>query len=294
LLRLEQVSKSFDGVQAVAEVSLTVKPGRIFGFLGPNGAGKTTTLRMIMNILQPDSGRILFEGKTQRPEAQAFGYLPEERGLYQKISLREVLEYFARLRGVSQPARRIKEYLERFELADRAQAKVEELSKGNQQKVQFINTILHNPRYLILDEPFSGLDPVNQLVMKEILAEEKAAGKVIIFSSHQMEQVEKICDDVGLINEGRLVVVGSLEKIKAEHGQKLIEVILPEDVTPPSFFNEIGAVAKNKRWLVPFESEADVAPIMARIVQSVPVVSMRRMEPTLEDIFIRLVKGGER
>jgi len=291
---LEQVSKSFDGVQAVAEVSLTVKPGRIFGFLGPNGAGKTTTLRMIMNILQPDSGRILFEGKTQRPEAQAFGYLPEERGLYQKISLREVLEYFARLRGVSQPARRIKEYLERFELADRAQAKVEELSKGNQQKVQFINTILHNPRYLILDEPFSGLDPVNQLVMKEILAEEKAAGKVIIFSSHQMEQVEKICDDVGLINEGRLVVVGSLEKIKAEHGQKLIEVILPEDVTPPSFFNEIGAVAKNKRWLVPFESEADVAPIMARIVQSVPVVSMRRMEPTLEDIFIRLVKGGER
>jgi len=294
LLRLEQVSKSFDGVQAVAEVSLTVKPGRIFGFLGPNGAGKTTTLRMIMNILQPDSGRILFEGKTQRPEAQAFGYLPEERGLYQKISLREVLEYFPRLRGVSQPARRIKEYLERFELADRAQAKVEELSKGNQQKVQFINTILHNPRYLILDEPFSGLDPVNQLVMKEILAEEKAAGKVIIFSSHQMEQVEKICDDVGLINEGRLVVVGSLEKIKAEHGQKLIEVILPEDVTPPSFFNEIGAVAKNKRWLVPFESEADVAPIMARIVQSVPVVSMRRMEPTLEDIFIRLVKGGER
>ncbi len=294
MLRLEQVSKSFDGVQAVAEVSLTVKPGRIFGFLGPNGAGKTTTLRMIMNILQPDSGRILFEGKTQRPEAQAFGYLPEERGLYQKISLREVLEYFARLRGVSQPARRIKEYLERFELADRAQAKVEELSKGNQQKVQFINTILHNPRYLILDEPFSGLDPVNQLVMKEILAEEKAAGKVIIFSSHQMEQVEKICDDVGLINEGRLVVVGSLEKIKAEHGQKLIEVILPEDVTPPSFFNEIGAVAKNKRWLVPFESEADVAPIMARIVQSVPVVSMRRMEPTLEDIFIRLVKGGER
>ena len=293
MIELQNVCKSFDGVSAVNDVSLKVQPGRIMGFLGPNGAGKTTTLRIIMNILQPDTGKILFGGSDQRPATSKVGYLPEERGLYQKISVQETIRYFARLRGLHQPDQRCEEYLERFELAERAQAKVQELSKGNQQKLQFINTIIHDPHYIVLDEPLSGLDPVNQLVFKEILTELKVQGKTIIFSSHQMDQVEKLCDDVALVNKGNLILSGSLAEIRATHGQMTIEVI-PSNAgdLDHDLFRELGGKRIDSRILIPMEDISQKQSLFTRLNENMDIKSLRQAEPGLEEIFINTVRGG--
>ncbi len=293
MIELIEVTKQFDAIKAVDAVSIKVYPGRICGFLGPNGAGKTTSIRMLMNIIHPDSGTILFNGSVERPPAYQIGYLPEERGLYQKISIFETLQYFAHLRNVQDAHRKIKEHLQRFGLGDRHQSKVSELSKGNQQKLQFINTILHNPQYVVLDEPFSGLDPVNQLLLKEILEEMKQAGKTIIFSSHQMDQVERICDDVALIDQGRLVLAGNLDDIKKDHGNTQLQII-PENASDleheffqsqaseirsgSAYFNLIG---NNKSKLI---DQAN---------KKFDLRTVRVAEPGLEEIFIHLVKGNQ-
>jgi len=212
---LERVSKSFGEFIAVDSLSLTASAGRVYGLLGPNGAGKTTTIRMIVNITAPDSGRIELFGQKLTPKLQdRLGYLPEERGLYRKMKVAEQLRFFARLKNVAgdELERKIDSWLSRLKISEWKEKKAMELSKGMQQKVQFISAILHEPDLLILDEPFSGLDPVNLELLKEVVLDLKAAGKTIIFSTHQMEVAEKICDDICLINRSRKVLEGSLRE----------------------------------------------------------------------------------
>src|SRR3984893_7015648 len=216
-INLDRVTKRFGEFTAVDDLSLSVRAGRIFGLLGPNGAGKTTTIRMIVNITAPDTGRIEIFGRQITPELQdRIGYLPEERGLYKKMKVGEQLKFFAELKNVkSKDAdQRVDRWLTRLKLSEWKNKKSMELSKGMQQKIQFITSVLHDPDLLILDEPFSGLDPVNVGLLKEIVLELKAANKTIIFSTHQMEVAEQICDDICLINRSRKVLDGSIREVK--------------------------------------------------------------------------------
>jgi len=292
MIELINITKEYSALKAVDDLSIQVQPGRICGFLGPNGAGKTTTIRMLMNIIQPDAGQVKFDGSDQRPESVQFGYLPEERGLYQKITVAETLQYFAHLRNVSDAHTKMMEILRSFDLEGRSQSKVSELSKGNQQKLQFINTILHDPEYIVLDEPFSGLDPVNQLILKEILEEKKRAGKTIIFSSHQMDQVEKICDDVVMINQGKLILSGDLKSIKRDYGKTHLELV-PEDVEAlkhpilAQLKAEIGEDAAH----IPLNGN-DVQGLITQLNAAMKLRSIKVDEPGLEEIFIQLVQGA--
>jgi ABC-2 type transport system ATP-binding protein len=293
MIELRGISKTYDSIHAVSDLNMTVQPGRIYGFLGPNGAGKTTAIRMLMNIIIPDEGSILFEGMDGRPPAKKIGYLPEERGLYQKISVMETLQYFAQLRSVPHANEKIKKYLQRFDLGSRLQSKVSELSKGNQQKLQFINTILHDPQYIVLDEPFSGLDPVNQLLLKEILEEMKQAGKTIVFSSHQMDQVEKLCDDVALINQGRLVTAGTLKSIMQSEGAQRLQVtpVNEADLTH-SCFSAFNGQPKNGSIFIDIDGHSK-QDIISTLNKAIDLKAVRVAELGLEEIFIHLVQGAK-
>ncbi len=226
-LLVENVTKRYGAHLAVDGISFAVEPGRIFGLLGPNGAGKTSTIRMIAYITSPDAGRVTFGGAAVGPETQQrMGYLPEERGLYRKMKVGEQLVYLGQLKGLSTAAARAtaRAWLDRFDARDWAGKRVEELSKGMQQKVQFIATILHDPDLLIFDEPFSGLDPINAALLQAIILELKAAGRTILFASHRMEQVEQLCDDIFLIAGGREVLHGPLRDVKRSFGRNTITV----------------------------------------------------------------------
>src|SRR6266516_1829257 len=224
-LALERVTKSFAEFTAVKDLSLTVRAGRIFGLIGPNGAGKTTTIRMIVNITAPDSGTIELFGKQINPSLQdRIGYLPEERGLYKKMKIGEQLRFFAELkdlRGV-EAEKLVVRWLERVELSDWKNKRAKELSKGMQQKIQFIAAVMHDPDLLILDEPFSGLDPVNVDVMKDTILELRSANKTIILSTHQMEIAEKLCDDVCMINRSHKVLDGKLREIRRSFSRNAV------------------------------------------------------------------------
>ena len=218
MLSVQQLRKQFTSVLAVDGVSFDVPGGSIFGLIGPNGAGKTTTIRMILRILEPDSGTVTYNGASfTKATRDILGYLPEERGLYKKSRLIDTLLYLAELRGLQRSKARVAvmTWLERLGLRDAAQRKVEELSKGNQQKVQFIGAVLHDPAILVLDEPLSGLDPVNQNIFKDILLDLKQKGKSIIFSTHQMDQAERLSDALCLINKGRVVLGGTVRDVKS-------------------------------------------------------------------------------
>ena len=224
-LRIDSVTKRFDKVLAVDDATFTAFPGRILGLLGPNGAGKTTTIRMIAYITVPDSGQIFLGDKIVGPWSQKrMGYLPEERGLYKKMKVGDQLTYFAELKGLSHKdaVTRTKKWLERFDAADWYSRKTNELSKGMQQKVQFISAVLHDPELVILDEPFGGLDPINAEVLQDVIMELKEAGRTIVFASHRMEQVERLCDDICLISKGKIVVNGALKEIKRGYGKNTV------------------------------------------------------------------------
>ena len=293
MIEIRGISKTYDSIIAVADLDMTIQPGRIYGFLGPNGAGKTTAIRMLMNIIIPDEGKILFDGSDQRPPSNQIGYLPEERGLYQKISVFETLQYFAHLRSVPHANEKIKAYLQRFDLGSRLQSKVSELSKGNQQKLQFINTILHDPQYIVLDEPCSGLDPVNQLLLKEILEEMKQAGKTILFSSHQMDQVEKLCDDVALVNKGQLVTAGKLSTIMQSEGVQRLQVTpVNESHLSHDCFTAFTTERANGSMFIEINGHSK-QDIIAILNKSIDLKSVKVAELGLEEIFIHLVQGSE-
>ena len=234
LLEVKNISKSFGNLKAVDNASFSVPEGSIFGLLGRNGAGKTTTIRMMMNIYLPDSGEVTFGGIKAGPDFNSkVGYLPEERGLYKKMKVLETLLFFAEIKGKKgrNVTRLAKEYLKKFDLADRMNSKIETLSKGNQQKVQFISTLLHDPEVLILDELFSGLDPINTNIMKNVILELKAKGKIILFSTHIMSFAEKMCDHIAIIDSGKIKLNGALADIKAERSQRNISLNYKGDIS---------------------------------------------------------------
>ena len=226
-LRLENVTKRYGELLAVDGVSFTAEPGRLFGLLGPNGAGKSSTIRMITYITTPDAGRVTRGGVEAGPETQRrMGYLPEERGLYKKMRVGEQLVYLAQLKGMGADAaeRSVREWLERFGAADWYAKRVDELSKGMQQKVQFVSTVAHDPDLCIFDEPFSGLDPINADVLQETIVGLRERGKTVLFASHRMEQVERLCDDLCLISQGRVVLRGTVREVKARYGRDTVTV----------------------------------------------------------------------
>jgi ABC-2 type transport system ATP-binding protein len=231
-LVVDSINKSFGQLHAIKDLSMEVREGSIFGFLGANGAGKTTTMRMILDIIRPDSGRITWNGQDVREVPRRnWGYLPEERGLYPKVSVEDQMVFLARLNGLSKSAahKNLDEWLERFQITEYRKKKVEELSKGNQQKIQFLAAIVHDPQILIMDEPFSGLDPVNAIVLKEALLEMRNRGKTLIFSTHQLEQVEELCEDILIINKGRTIISGSVRDVKRQHGRNVARLKLDND-----------------------------------------------------------------
>ncbi len=294
MLKLANISKQYDGVRAVDQVSFAVQKGDIYGFLGPNGAGKTTTIRMIMGIIQPDSGSIeISDNNMENLGRQIIGYLPEDRGLYQKQKLGEIIVYFGLLRGLEKTAAKAKaaEWLERFGLGDQQKRKVEELSKGNQQKVQFILSLVHDPTLLILDEPFTGLDPLNQLLLKEIIQEKRKAGTTILFSTHQMEQVERLCNNICLINQGRIIVEGALESIRAAHQSNAVEVVFTGELNKEIaqvYFNEVVITESKISGILKDDSSS----FLRWINDQVSVESFQVKTPSLEQIFIEEVRAA--
>jgi len=294
MLKLVNISKQYDGVRAVDRVSFQVKRGDIYGFLGPNGAGKTTTIRMIMGIIQPDSGSIeIIDNNKSNSSDQIVGYLPEDRGLYQKQKLGETIVYFGLLRGLEKSTAKVRaaEWLERFGLGDQQNRKVEELSKGNQQKVQFILSLIHDPALLILDEPFTGLDPLNQLLLKEIIQEKRDIGTTILFSTHQMEQVERLCNNICLINQGRIIVEGALESIREAHQSDVVELTYAGELNKESaqeYFNEI-LITDSK---ISGTLKGDSTSFLRWVNDKVNVESFQVKTPSLEQIFIEEVKAS--
>ena len=294
-LILAQVSKSFGDFRAVSDLSLQVRRGRIFGLIGPNGAGKTTTIRMIVNITVPDSGRIELFGQPMSTALQdRIGYLPEERGLYKKMKVGEQLRFFAELKSVKgkEADTRIDKWLAKLQLTDWKEKKTKDLSKGMQQKVQFITSVLHEPDLLILDEPFSGLDPVNVEVMKDTILELKGANKTIILSTHQMEIAESLCDDVCMINRSRKVLDGKLRDIRRSESRNAVALRLEGNdglLKDPELVMNVRQVGDDLEVLL----VEGVSPqtLLKRLVESDTVVTKFEMvEPTLHDIFIAKVK----
>ena len=234
ILQVNNLTKKFNGLTAVNNASFEVPQGSVFGLIGRNGAGKTTTIRMMLNIYLPDSGEVLFKGdKINQDFKDSVGYLPEERGLYKKMKVIDMLLFLSELKGKKgkEIERKANEYLERFSLTDRKNSKVEDLSKGNQQKVQFISTILHDPDFLIFDEPFSGLDPINTNLLKQIILEMREQGKIIIFSTHLMDFAEKMCDHIAMIDRGKIILNGKLEEIKKKYAQRNVSINYDGDIS---------------------------------------------------------------
>lgn len=297
VLELDGLIKDFDNKRAVDNVSLKLKRGEILGLLGPNGAGKTTTIRMTMNIIAPDSGTIKILGENFSEKLkERIGYLPEERGLYRKMKVSDTLRFFGELKGMT--GEKIKsagrELLKRFDLEDYYEKKVEELSKGMAQKLQFITTIIHAPDLLILDEPFSGLDPVNIELVKDIILEKKKEGISIIFSTHLMAYAEKIVDDVVMINKGKKVIDGNLSDVKAQYGTKFVKVNYEGD---SGFVRELDYVQSVKDYGNEMEIELnDIAlknKLLNDLVTKISVNGFQVTEPSLNNIFIRKVNEGE-
>ena len=292
-LEVKNLTKTFGKLVAVDNASFEVPEGSIFGLIGRNGAGKTTTIRMMMNIYLPDSGEVVLRGtKVGQDFKNQVGYLPEERGLYKKMKVVDILYYFAELKGKTgrDLHKKADEYLKRFDLYDRRLSKIEDLSKGNQQKVQFIATILHDPEFIILDEPFSGLDPINTNLLKEIILEMKQKGKVIIFSTHLMDFAEKMCDHIVMIDHGKIILKGSLKEIKSKYAQKNVSLTYDGDI---SFLTADPIVEKisdygNTTGIRLKEAHQSQQLLKMLIERNVTVKKFDANDISLQEIFIEL------
>jgi len=296
VVELKNVTKRFDQFVAVRDLSFSVRQGTIFGLLGPNGAGKTTSIRMIVNITAPDEGEVSVMGRkhVSTELQQHIGYLPEERGLYKKMKIGDQLVFFANLKDIATADawRRVDQWLERLELSEWKNKKPPDLSKGMQQKVQFIASIIHDPDVMILDEPFSGLDPVSVNLLKGVIMDLKSRGKTVIFSTHQMEQVEQMCDDICLINHSTKVLSGSLKEVKRRYGKNT--VIL--DYEGPDSFLGTDLIKRHNRFPnyseILLNDSADAQEVLRRAVAAGARVNrFELVEPSLNEIFIEIVTG---
>jgi ABC-2 type transport system ATP-binding protein len=292
-IEVSHLAKSFGATQAVADVSFAVERGEIFGLLGPNGAGKTTSIRLMLDIFKPDSGTVsILDGPMTEAKKNRIGYMPEERGLYQEMPLEQCLVYLAALKGLSKAEAhgRLQSYLERFDLAQHTRKKVKELSRGMQQKAQIINTVLHGPELLIVDEPFSGLDPVNTRLVKELMLELHNAGTTIIMSTHMMHQVEELCDRIVLINKGKNVLYGKLGNIRRDYSGHAVRVRvagpLPELAGVQAVTQHNGAL---HLMLADDTTPQDV--LQQLVLNRSPVEQFEIAIPALDEIFIRAVRG---
>jgi ABC-2 type transport system ATP-binding protein len=295
---VEGVTKTFGPVVAVRDLDLRVPSGGLYGFIGPNGAGKTTTIRMIMSILFPDRGHLSVLGFPSALDAKdRIGYLPEERGVYRKMKVGKFLAFVARLKGVegSQAHRRVRSWLERVGLAEVENKKCEELSKGMQQKLQFIASVIHEPDLLILDEPFSGLDPVNMRLLRDLVLEQHRRGATIIFSTHVMVQAEQICDHVVMINHGDKVLDDSLASIRTRFDPRtiLFEPMDPgADASPLESIASIQSIERaNGAYEISLHEGHDPSVTMREIVSTIPAARLELHRPTLEDVFVQIVTG---
>jgi ABC-2 type transport system ATP-binding protein len=295
VLEVEGISKRFGDSYAVKKLSFMIPPGTIYGLLGPNGAGKTTTIRMVMNIIIPDEGSIKVLDRSMDEEIkERIGYLPEDRGLYPKMKVGELLLFLAEIKGLKavEARKEIDFWLERFDLSDWKGKKVEELSRGMQQKLQFIATVIHQPELIILDEPFAGLDPVNTKLLKDIMLEMKDKGRTIVFSTHRMEQVEMICDNICLINKAERVLEGNLGRIKKQYGKNTVVLDYEGEA---SFIKNLPEVEKiddyGKLMEIKVKEKFSPQDLLPKLVGKISINKYEVKEPTLNAIFIEKVGG---
>jgi len=292
---ISHVSKSFGPVKAVKDVSFEVYPGEIFGLLGPNGAGKTTTIRVMLDIFRPDGGEVTLFGNGMTEAAKhRIGYLPEERGLYKDLKLEPTLIYLATLKGLDEATarQRLGDWLKRFDLYDHRQKKIQELSKGMQQKAQIIATLLHDPDLIIVDEPFAGLDPVNTRLVKEIIEEQRRAGKAIIMSTHQMHQVEALCSRIVLINNGEAVLYGEVDQIRRQFAGNAVMLSGQGDFT--GLPGVLEARQQNGDWHLALAVGVSPQEVLRTLAlrDDIKLERFEIAEPSLEDIFVTVVRGG--
>lgn len=299
LIQVNSVTKDFTGHRALDNVSMSVPKQSIFGLLGPNGAGKTTLIRIINQIIGPDQGEVIFDGERIRPyHVEKIGYLPEERGLYKKMKVGEQALYLAQLKGLEYHTAKklLKEWFEKFDLIPWWNKKVETLSKGMQQKVQFIITILHKPQLLIFDEPFSGFDPINVNILKDEIIKLKDHGATIIFSTHDMGSVEELCDDIALINKAKKVLEGNVYKIKKEYAKQVFKIELAETSSPVnSIGNQNFEILKESKKngltqaVIKINNEVSTNELLNEIIKIGNIVSFNEVIPSMNEIFIKKV-----
>ena len=294
VVELAGVTKAYENKVAVNNLSLSIDAGQMFGLLGPNGAGKTSSIRMMMGITIPDSGTVTLFGKPfQRESLDRVGYLPEERGLYKKMKVLDQLVFFGQLHGipVEEAKKRSTKWAERMEIADVLGKKTEELSKGMQQKIQFIATLLHDPGLIVMDEPFSGLDPVNAVLVEKTLLELKSQGKAILFSTHRMDQVEKLCDSICLVNNGRAVLAGTMRQIKSTYERNRVII----EFEGSSAFLNSPEIAEAKNFSghseIRLKEGGDAQKLLHEAAAVAAIYRFEVVEPSLEEIFIQTVGG---
>lgn len=290
IMRLEfkNIDKSFGEKRVLKGVSFSAEGGKAFGLLGRNGAGKTTTIRILMNVFPADGGEILADGKPIDYDRIGFGYLPEERGLYPKKPIVDQLTYFAELKGMSRKAavQSVDRWLERLGMSEYRNKRLDTLSKGNQQKIQLITALAHDPQVIILDEPFSGLDPVNAMLLKDVVKEQIALGKIVLFSSHQMSYIEEFCDSIAIINAGKVVLCGDLHDIKRNYVRDRLVVNAAEPSKLQADFGSACSVNDDGSLLIRLSDPAEKQAVMKRLVESYDIDEVKVFEPSLNDIFV--------
>lgn len=287
-IELRDVKKSFGDKQVLKGISFTAYGGKAFGLLGRNGAGKTTTIRILMNVFSANSGEILFDGKAIDYKKVQFGYLPEERGLYPKKKIGEQLVYFAELKGMkhNDAVCAVDYWLGRLEMSEYKNKRLDVLSKGNQQKIQLVTALAHDPHIIILDEPFSGLDPVNAALLKDIIKEEIKKGKIVLFSSHQMNYIEEFCDSIAIINKGEIAISGELHDIKRSYPRNRLTVSSEQKQDIEKAFGESAMITENGEIMIKMKSADEKKDVMKILTENYDIDGIKVFEPSLNDIFV--------
>ena len=288
ILELKNINKSFGEKQVLKEVSFVAEGGKAFGLLGRNGAGKTTSIRILMNVFAPNSGEVLVDGKPIDYNKIGIGYLPEERGLYPKKIIIDQLVYFAELKGMStkEAIKAIDYWLSRLEMTEYRNKRLDTLSKGNQQKIQLVTALAHNPEIVILDEPFSGLDPVNAMLLKDVVKEQIAKGKIVLFSSHQMSYIEEFCDSIAIINAGKVAISGDLKEIKRNYPRDKIVVSSSNNEKIKSDLGNACNECEDGNLIIQLSSPNEKQNMMKQLIESYDIDEIRVFEPSLNDIFV--------